>query len=48
MQEKLHISANRNKVTFLKLKQKKSPSHSKTTKTVVENGYYRQINVCDR
>ena len=43
MQEKVHISENRSKVTFIETKNNKkalaSSTHFKTTKTVAENGY---------
>ena len=44
MQEKVHISENRRRVTFLETENKKRvlaiSNHFKTTKTVKENGYF--------
>ena len=44
MQEKVHISENRRRVTFFEAENKKRvlaiSTHIKTTKTVVENGYF--------
>ena len=44
MQEKVHISENRRRVTFFETENKKRvlaiSTHFKTTKTVVENCYF--------
>ena len=44
MQEKVHISENRLTVTFFEAEKKKRAlaisTHIKTTKSVVENGYF--------
>ena len=44
MQEKVHVSENRRRVTVFETENKKrvptSSTHFKTTKTIVENGYF--------
>ena len=45
MQEKVHVSENRRRVIFFETENKKRvlaiSTHFKTTKTVVENGYFQ-------
>ena len=46
MQEKVHVSENRRRVTFFETENKQKVSaistHFKTTKTVVKNGYFKK------